>query len=95
LKNCIDIILRKNIEKKSTEDGEIWECEEKQFRCNKSLVEEEIKNNFNFYWNLADGITEEEAVDETAKEVGEPTLIKRLDAVESAILELAEVMSDE
>ena len=41
---------------------------------------------------IAEGADEMEAIDEQAKADGEPTVMERLDALESGLAELAEVM---
>jgi hypothetical protein len=99
VKNGTDIILRKSIKKTTQEpmeeDGEpvtVWECEEKQYRHKGSITKKEVTDQFDYFWALADGATEEEATDQAAEEAGEPTLLERVEAVEDAIMELAEVI---
>lgn len=94
-----DVILRKNIKKvvkePMEEGGEattVYECDEVQFRHKETVTKTEVTNNFEYWWAIGEGSTEEEASDKVASEAGEPTILERLEAVESAIIELAEVM---
>jgi hypothetical protein len=79
--NGTDIILRRNIEEKKNEEETCWECEEKQIRCKGTVEKEDVENNFEHWWNLD-------------KKETEPTVADRLDAIEEAIMELAEVMAN-
>ena len=97
--NGTDIILRKNIKKATKEPMEeggkattVYECDEIQFRHNEALTKTEVSNNFDYWWVIGEGGTEEEASDAVAEASGEPTIIERLEAVESAIIEIAEVL---
>lgn len=97
-KKGTDVILRRDItqitrKEESTEET-VWECEERQFRYNEKLTEETILSNFDYFWALAEGKAEEEATDEAAKKAGEPTLKERLEILEGAFMELAEVIAN-
>ena len=92
----MDIILRKNIElveKEEDHDGEpvtttAWECDEVQCRSKGTVTEEEIKNRFDFWFLLA----ETKTVIEEMKDDSSPTLEERIDALESGLADLAEVL---
>ena len=91
----MDIILRKNIElveKEEDHDGEtvktiVWECDEVQCRYKGTVTEEEIKNRFDVWFSLAN-------TKMIVKEMndGSPTLEERVDALESGLADLAEVL---
>lgn len=91
-----DIILRKNIElveKEEDHDGEpvktiVWECNEVQCRYKGTVTEEKIKNRFDFWFLLA----ERKTVIEEMKDDSSPTLEERIDALESGLADLAEVL---
>ena len=91
-----DIILRKNIELVEKEEdhyGEpvktiVWECNEVQCRYKGTVTEEEIKNRFDFWFLLA----ETQTVIEEMKDDSSPTLEERIDALESGLADLAEVL---
>lgn len=78
VKNGTDIILRRDItqttRKEENVEETVWECEERQFRYNGTLTDEKVSKNFNYYWSLAEGRTEEESADESTKKVGEPKM---------------------
>lgn len=92
----IDIILRKNIElveKEEDHDGEsvtttAWECDEVQCRYKGTVTEEEIKNRFDVWFSLANT---KEIIEET-KNNSSFTLEERVDALESGLADLAEVL---
>lgn len=98
VKNGTDVILRRNITQttRQEEDTEetVWECEEQQFRYKGTLTEETVSGNFDYFWALAEGKTEEEAMDEAAEKAGEPTFKERLEILEGAFMELAEVIAN-
>lgn len=86
-----DIILRKNIElveKEEIHDGEttaisVWECSEVQCRYAGTVSKENIESSLDYWFAVAEGKTQ---VDQ------KPTVAERLDALESGLAELAEVM---
>lgn len=86
-----DIILRKNIklvEKEEAHDGEtittsVWECEEVQYRYKGKVSKESVESQFDYWFAVAEGKTQ---IDQ------KPTVAERLDALESGLAELAEVM---
>lgn len=92
----MDIILRKNIElveKEEDHDGEsvtttAWECDEVQCRYKGTVTEEEIKNRFDVWFSLANT---KEIIEET-KNNSSFTLEERVDALESGLADLAEVL---
>ena len=92
----MDIILRKNIElveKEEDHDGEsvattAWECDEVQCRYKGTVTEEEIKNRFDAWFSLANT---KEIIEET-KNNSSFTLEERVDALESGLADLAEVL---
>lgn len=100
VKNGTDIILRKNIEKVKKDDAqeetsstyECWECDEAQYRYHGIAAQEDVESRFDYWLAIAEGADEMKAVDEQAKADGEPTVMERLDALESGLAELAEVM---
>lgn len=98
VKNGTDVILRKNIIQaiRRDEDTEetVWECEERQLRYNNSLTRDAVSENFDYYWALSEGKTDEEATDEATLKAGEPTLKERLETLEGAFMELAEVIAN-
>ena len=98
VKNGTDVILRKNIIQaiRRDEDTEetVWECEERQLRYNNSLTRDAVSENFDYYWALSEGKTDEEATDEAALKAGEPTLKERVETLEGAFMELAEVIAN-
>ena len=85
-----DVILRKNIEEvKKTEihDDEeskytVWECDEVQMRYKGELEKEKIEENFDYYFELADGNDEIDAIDKDADTKGEPSVKERIEALE-------------
>lgn len=85
-----DIILRKNIEeveKAEIHDDEeskytVWECDEVQLRYKGELEKEKIEENFDYYFELADGNDEIDAIDKDADTKGEPSVKERIEALE-------------
>ena len=85
-----DVILRKNIEKvEKTEihDDEeskytVWECDEVQMRYKGELTKEKIEENFDYFFELADGKDEVDAIDKDADTKGEPSVKERIEALE-------------
>ena len=94
--------MRKNIElveKEEAQDGKksrykVWECEEIQCRCEGNITKDEIEKNFEHWWDIADKKTEVEAIDKESVLKKEPTVSDRLDALESGLAELAEVIAN-
>lgn len=82
-----DVWLRKNIAETTDEDGNTtWEADEVYFRTN--LDQGSILAEFDeLFLNGGETGSDEEPV-------GKPTVEDRLDAIEAAILELAEVMME-
>lgn len=86
----MDIILRKNIEeveKAEIHDDEeskytVWECDEVQLRYKGELEKEKIEENFDYYFELADGNDEIDAIDKDADTKGEPSVKERIEALE-------------
>lgn len=97
-----DIIIRKNIKEveKEEDQGEevrkykAWECEEVQYHHKTPVTKEEIKNKLEYWIAIAEGKKEIEAIDDQAKKDNEPTVAERLDALESGLTELAEVIAN-
>ena len=95
-----DIILRKNIEqveKEELQDGKekkytIWECEEIQYHYEGELKKEDVESRFNYWFAIAEGKKEIDAIDDQAKVDDKPSVVERLDALESGLAELAEVL---
>ena len=95
-----DIILRKNIEKiektEMHEEKEIkctmWECDEVQYQYKGKITEKEVKEKFEYWFEIAEGKSEIEAIDKDADTKNEPGVIERLEALENGLAELAEVM---
>lgn len=95
-----DLILRKNIEqadKEDFQDGEkrtytVWECEETQYRHKGELRKEDVESKFDYWLAIAEGKKEIDAINDQAKTDNEPSVAERLDALESGLAELAEVM---
>ena len=85
-----DVILRKNIEeveKTDIQDGNenkytVWECDEVQMRYKGELTKEIIEDNFDYYFELADGKDEVDAIDKDADTKGEPSVKERIEALE-------------
>ena len=100
-----DIILRKDIEevtKEPTEEGgepyTVWECDELQCRTTQTVSAEEVRDNFEAWWAYAEQYKAEEA-NPDEKEENTPTtagvtVADRLDAIEAAISEIAEVIAN-
>ena len=100
-----DIILRKNIEKVTKEPEEeggkpytVWECDELQCRTTQTVSAEEVRDNFEAWWTYAEQYKAEEA-NPNEKEENTPTtagvtVADRLDAIEAAISEIAEVIAN-
>lgn len=86
LDGATDIILRRDIvsEKITDEDGNkrtVWNCEERQFRVASTVPEEEVTADFDAWW------------DYQPPRGAEPvTASDRLDALEAAVYDLAEVV---
>lgn len=87
VKGGTDVILRKNIQEakkkgEGTEDEyDFYECEETQFRYKGIITEKEIEADTDYWWSVSEG-----------KNIEEPTVIERIEALEGAFMELAEVM---
>ena len=104
LEKGTDIILRKNIEevtKEPTEEGgksyTVWECDELQCRTTETVTISDVANNFDAWWAYAENYKTEEANSDTEADTPSDagvTFGDRLDAIEAAISELAEVMSN-
>lgn len=99
VKGGTDIIMRKNITKTikepDTEGCErytVWECDEVQLRHKGDVTRNEVEQKFEYWWTLGEGGTEEDATDQEAEAEGKPTIAERLDALEGAVMELAEVL---
>lgn len=97
-----DIILRKNVEKTTrnhTEEGGtpevVWGCDEVQCRTPELVTAAEVKAEFDAWWNYAENYKDEEAErseeDKSPSESDGVSVNDRLDAIEAAILEIAEV----
>lgn len=90
LESGTDAILRKNIEeveKTDVQDGNentytVWECDEVQMRYKGNLTKERIEGNFDYYFELADGKDEVDAIDKDADTKGEPSVKERIEALE-------------
>ncbi len=96
LEKGTDIILRKNIEEVTEEEGgkpyTVWECEELQCRTTETVTVVDVTNNFDAWWAYAESYKAQEAENEpTASGV---TVSERLDAMEAAIMEIAEVITN-
>lgn len=100
-----DIILRRDIAECTVtntvtdEEGHTSEvetigfgCEEVQHRYRGTVTAEEVEAKFDYLWDIASGKTEDEADDNEAKRNDEPTLTERVDTLENAFMELAEVI---
>lgn len=95
-----DVIMRKNIElveKEEIMEGEtsrytVWECDETQYRHKGIVTKEEVEQKFDYWLAIADGKSEIDAIDDQAKTDGKPSALERLDALESGLAELAEVI---
>lgn len=95
-----DLILRKDIkqvEKEEFQDEEkrtytVWECEEVQYRHKGELKKEDVESKFDYWVAIAEGKKEIDAINDQAKADSEPSVEDRLDALESGLAELAEVM---
>ncbi len=100
-----DIILRKGIEKvtkEPTEEGgekyTVWECDELQCRTTEAVTADEVNTDFAAWWTYAENYKAEEA-DADEEEEDTPTtagvtVSDRLDAIEAAISEIAEVIAN-
>ncbi len=98
LEKGTDIILRKNIEEVTKEPEEggkpytVWECEELQCRTAETVTVVDVANNFDAWWTYAESYkAQEEENEPTASGV---TVSERLDAMEAAIMEIAEVITN-
>lgn len=97
-----DIIMRKNIElveKEEIQDGKkskykVWECDEVQYRYKGNIAKDDIEKKFEYWWEIAEGKTEIEAINKESEIKKEPTVADRLDALESGLAELAEVIAN-
>lgn len=49
-----DVILRKNIEEITTEDGTVWKCEEVQRRVPGAMTLEQAREQFDALWDSAE-----------------------------------------
>lgn len=100
-----DIILRRNIEevtKEPEEEGResytVWECEELQCRTTETVTVSDVTSSFDAWWTYAENYKTDEA-NPDAQEEDTPTtagvkVSDRLDAIEAAISELAEVITN-
>lgn len=50
---CTDIILRKNVVSVVSDDGDSWQCEERQMRVAGIHERDSIQLDFEKWWNLA------------------------------------------
>lgn len=98
LEKGTDIILRKNIEEVTREPEEggkpytVWECDELQCRTTQTVTVADATDNFDAWWAYAESYKAQEAENEpTASGV---TVSERLDAMEAAIMEIAEVITN-
>lgn len=98
LEKGTDIILRKNIEEVTREPEEggkpytVWECDELQCRTTETVTVADVTSNFDAWWAYAESYKAQEAENEpTASGV---TVSERLDAMEAAIMEIAEVITN-
>ena len=100
-----DIILRKNIEKVTKEPEDeggkpytVWECDELQCRTTEIVSVDEVKANFDAWWAYAENYKAEEANPDEGEEdtptTAGVTVTDRLDAIEAAISEIAEVIAN-
>lgn len=99
-----DIILRKNIEKVTKQPEEeggkpytVWECDELQCRTKEEVTTAEVEADFDTWWVYAENYKAEEMNADTEADTPSDagvTFGDRLDAIEAAISELAEVMSN-
>lgn len=94
-----DIILRKNIAETVQEPMEgggeataVYACDEAQYRHKGNLTADEVRDSFDYWWEIASGSDDVEASNTVAKENGLPTVTERLDALEGAFMELVEVV---
>ena len=104
LNDGTDIILRKNIEKVTKQPEEeggkpytVWECDELQCRTTETVTVADVTSNFDAWWAYAENYKTEEANSDTEADTPSDagvTFGDRLDAIEAAISELAEVMSN-
>lgn len=85
-----DIILRKNVEQSSMPEMEgqeattCYSCDQVQLRFGGKISIEEIESNFDYWWALAEGKTEIEAIDDAATAEGKPKALERIEAVEAS-----------
>lgn len=102
-----DIILRRNLEQVEKEDQaesedqneetrtyQVWECDEVQYHHKGSVTAEEVTEKFAYWWEIAEGKTEMEALDKESEKRNEPSIKDRLEALESGLAELAEVITN-
>ena len=86
LNGATDIILRKDIasEKITDEEGNkqtVWHCDERQIRVAFAVTEEEVTADFDSWWDY-----------QPPREAEPVTASDRLDALEAAVYDLAEVV---
>lgn len=86
LNGAMDIILRKDIasEKITDEEGNkqtVWNCDERQIRVAFAVTEEEVTADFDSWWDY-----------QPPREAESVTVSDRLDALEAAVYDLAEVV---
>ena len=72
---------------------QVWECDETQYHYKGDVTAEEVTEKFAYWWNIAEGKTEIEALDKESEKLNEPTVAERLEALESGLAELAEVIA--
>ena len=105
LNDGTDIILRKNIEKVTKQPEEeggkpytVWECDELQCRTKEEVTTAEVEADFDTWWVYAESYKAEEMNADTEKEnvpaESGVTVSDRLDAIEAAINEIAEVIAN-
>lgn len=96
VENGTDIIIRKNMELVEKEDQDMkyqsWECEEVQYRYKGTVTQKDVEDKLEYWWAIAEGKNEIDAINDQAKENNEPTVVERLEALESGLAELADVM---
>ena len=83
-----DVWLRQNIEQITDENDDTqWTADEVYFRT--TLTEEEVTKGFDALFENGGPTIDEETGEESADE---PTVAERVDALEAAVLELAELI---
>ena len=73
---------------------QVWECDETQYHYKGDVTSEEVTEKFAYWWSIAEGKTEIEALDKESEKLNEPTVAERLEALESGLAELAEVIAN-